>query len=161
MQGSNLRLLACEARCHCPKIGLSTRFYNLLYHLTLPFLAGSTSLAGNQPPKTFARSASFISFSCSRWFSKICCMTVLGALSGLATATSSGSAVLRGLLTRRFRFPAAGAASGCFRVRRLFFGMVQRLPANLKHHEPVVHPLLSRPTARRCRRVWSMSPPAI
>ena len=48
-------------------------------------------------------------------------MTVLGALSGLATATGSGSAVLRDLLTRRFLFPVAGVGSGCFPVRRFLW----------------------------------------
>jgi hypothetical protein len=38
MQGLNLRLLACEARCHFDEIRLNTRFDNLLYHLTLPFV---------------------------------------------------------------------------------------------------------------------------
>jgi hypothetical protein len=63
---------------------------------------------------------------------------IKGVLSGLAMATGSASARLRGLLTRRFRFPVAGAGSVCFRVRRFFIGMVQRLPANLQHSEPVV-----------------------
>ena len=153
MQGSNLRLLAWEARCHCHKIGLNTRFDNLLYHLTLPFLAGSTSLRGNQPPKTFTRSTSFNRSSSALWFSKICCMTVLGALSGLATATGSGSAVLRDLLTVVFSFQLPVLA-GLLPSASFFFGTVQRLPANLKHREPGSSPLLPRPA-------WATTPKSL
>ena len=88
-------------------------------------------------PINFALNSSLSRYSCTCWFSKISCITVLGS-------AKTGTDPATGFRRRRRRFlilaigsgAGTGAAAGC-RVRRFRFGMPGRLTSSQEYSEPV------------------------